>query len=235
MLDLTRIGGAHEILEVALPAGTIPTESGLAYIRTADGVTGEEVATLSANGASEVFIGVAYLDKHAAAQAVRIYLPVLVPSGSPYTVVLPDATISNCKIFANAGTVTTPVPGSPLTGGGADYTLTNSTVVFAAAQSGKTVLVSYNYTLTNMQLQQLGVSPIPSAAANIGKIALLQGFCKVYVTNFNTSSAWVVNAAVTTGANGIFEVGGTSPAIGKCFHAPTAADPYLGLEYNTVN
>jgi hypothetical protein len=234
MLDLTRISGAHTILEMPIAAGSVPMESGLAYVRTADPITGEEVASISNNAASEVFVGVAYLDKHAAAQAVRINLPVLVPSSGPYTVTLPDATISNVKLFANAGTVNNPAQGAALTYT-TDYTLAGQVLTFSAGKAGQTILVNYSYTLTAMQLQQLGISPISTAAAFISKLALLQGFCKVYVTNFDPSAAWAVNVAVTTGVGGLFTVGGTSPAIGKCFHAPTASDPYLGLEYNTVN
>ena len=248
MLDLTRVSGASTI-ELPLHADfTNPTESGLAYIRVAHATTGEEVVKPATGAASETFVGIAYLDKHAGVYGTKADYAVTVPAASPYTVTLPDS-----GIYGIVGTLNT-VTGSALVydasaDASLDYSISGSVVTFHSSDAGKTVYLTYNYTLTTQQLQQLGISPVASAAATTGTIAIMKGSgeLRAYVTNFVPDTAWAVNDDVllggsgsgTTSADGTAQLNGffaktssSGVTVGKCFHAPTALDPYLGVEFN---
>lgn len=221
MLDLTRVQGATVISELPLATGVVPAESGLAYVRVNEG--GLEVVKPSTGIAGEKFVGVAYLDKHATVMGTRVNYSILVPSVAPYIVTLPDTlSLANIKVATAAGVVLA---------AGVDYTVASNQLTFIAAHAGASLFTSYNYTLTETQKSAMGVSPIASAATLIGKLALLQGFCRVFVSNFEADAAWDINADVTLGADGVFTVGGLGTVAGSCFHIPTASDPFLGLEY----
>lgn len=225
MLDLTRVQSGFPPVEMALASGVNPDESGLAMIRVAD-AQGNEAVMPSQGVAGEVFVGASYLDKHAAATAVRVDYHSQVPSApGPYVVTVPDALIigGTLKVLDGVGTPMAPgVAGSALT--------------FAVGDAGKDVYISYCYQLTEAQKQLLGISPIPSAALFLGKIACLAGFQRIFVSNFDASQTYSVTgpgSLVTLGSNGMFTIGGLGTQVGRCFHVPTAADPWLGLEYST--
>lgn len=225
MLDLTRVQSGFPPVEMPLAIGVDPIESGLAMVRVAD-AQGNEVIKPSTGVANEAFVGVAYLDKHAAAQGVRIEYHAQVPSApGPYVVTVPDATISNLSVVTLAG-----VPIAL-----ADITVTGNQLAFIAAHAGKEVLISYNYAMTPNQLMALGISPIPSSAAFLRQMAVLAGFQRVYVSNFDASQSYSVEGAsslITLGDKGLFTLGGLGSQIARCFHVPTAQDPWLGLQYN---
>jgi len=225
MLDLTRIQGGTMIPEIPLALGVTPDESGLAMVRVAD-VSGNEAISPAAGSAGEIFVGVAYLDKHASAKGVRVGYRVLVPASSPLSVTLPDQMgISNLKVISAMGVV------AP----GADYTLAGNVLTFAAAYASTEQFLSYNYSLSEAQKMALGISPIPSAASFLGKMAVLAGTVRVFVSNFDASADFAITGAssvVTLASGGMFSVGGAT-AVGHCFHVPTAQDPYLGVEFTT--
>jgi hypothetical protein len=222
MLDNTRLI-AQTIVEEPLDPSVVPSESGLAYIRVA-GANGKAALKPSTGAASEVFAGVAILDKIAAASSVRWMLPAVVPASSPYTVTLPDALgISNLTVYAADGVTALATT--------TDYTVAGNVLTFVAGHAGQTVYLCYNYTLSPTQLQFMGVSPIPSAASLIGSIAVAKGLVNAFVNNFDASKVFAINDSVTLGANGLFTKGGTGTVIGHVIGAPTAQDPFLGIEY----
>jgi hypothetical protein len=222
MLDLTRVQGTYNPIELALDPTVRPLESGLAYVRGVDG-NGAEVIKPAAGIGPETFVGVAYMDKIAAATGVRVGYALKVPAAGPQVVVLPDALgIVNLAIYdVTAGAAIAP----------ADYTLSGAMVTFGNTNhANHDITVTYNYDLTEMQKAQLGISPIPSASEFIGKLAVLQGMVRCWVTNFDADAAWAIDANVTLEAGGFFGLGG-STVVGKCIHVPTAQDPFLGIAY----
>lgn len=228
MLDLTRIQGGTMIPEIPLALGVNPDESGLAMVRVAD-VQGNEAIQPAKGTAGEIFVGVAYLDKHATAKGVRVGYRVLVPASNPLSVTLPDQIgISNLKVVSATGVVLV---------AGTDYNLAGNVLTFVAAFASTEQFLSYNYTLSQSQLTMLGISPIPSAASFLGKMAVLAGTVRVFVSNFDASADFAItgaNSQVTLADGGMFSVGGAT-AVAKCFHVPTAQDPYLGVEFTTGN
>jgi hypothetical protein len=210
---------------MALAVGVNPDESGLAMVRVAD-AQGNEAVAPATGAAGEVFVGVSYLDKHAAANGVRVDYHAQVPSSSPYIVSVPDALImgSTLAVKDSSGAAVTPAG------------VAGAAITFNAGDAGKDVYVSYNYQLTEAQKQALGISPIPSAALFLGKIAVLAGYQRVFVSNFDASKSYAVVGAgskVALGAGGMLTTGGSGTEIGNCFHVPTAVDPWLGVEYTT--
>lgn len=248
MLDLTRVTGANSVVEFALHTSySTPTESGLAYISVADATSGEEVVKPATGAASEVFSGIAYLDKHAGVYGTKVDYAVTVPSTAPYTVTLPDS-----GIYGLVGTKDT-VTGSALVYDASadatlDYSISGSVVTFHSSDAGDTAYLTYNYTLTTQQLQQLGISPVASAATTTGTIALLKNSqLRAYVTNFIPDTTYAVNDSVklggsgsgSTNADGTAQLDGffaktssNGVTVGRVFHAPTALDPYLGVDFN---
>jgi hypothetical protein len=228
MLDLTRIQGGTMIPEIPLYPGIDVEESGLAMIRVADSAGNEAIRPAQGN-AGELFIGVSYFDKHAAATGTRVAYPVLVPAAAPLSVVLPDAVgITNLMVVDSLGNI------AP----GADYNLAGNVLTFNNnAYAATHQFLSYNYTLTLAQKMNIGISPVPSAASFLGKLAVLSGTCRLYVTNFDASATFSVvgaDSVVTLMDGGMFSLGG-NVAIGNCIHVPTAADPFLGIEYTVVH
>lgn len=222
MLDLTRLQGTYNPIELALDPTIRPLESGLAYVRGVD-ANGMEIIKPAAGTGTENFVGVAYMDKIAAATGVRVGYALKVPATGPQVVILPDALgIVHLNIFdVTTGAAIVPT----------DYTLAGAMVTFGNNNyANHDITVTYNYTLSEMQKAQLGISPIPSASEFIGKLAVLQGVVRCWVTNFDADAAWAVDADVTLSANGYFGMGGTTK-IGKCISVPTAQDPFLGISF----
>lgn len=223
MLDLSRIQGNLQVTEFALDAVTLSTsiaESGLAMVRTAD-ASGKEAIKPATGGAAEDFVGFLYLDKHAATTATRVAYAVVVPSSAPYTVTIPDSTTSNLVSKDATGTLAAPQSQS------------GNVLTYLVGDAGKTYYISYNYTLTAAQAAALGISPIPSASAFIGKAGVLTGpKTRIYITNFKADDTYTVGTAVKTLANGMIgTTGGSGTAVGKCISVPSAADQMLGIEF----
>ena len=221
MLDISRLQYTN-IIELALDASVDPTESGLAMVRGADPL-GNEVMKLSAGTGGDQFVGFLYLDKHASTIGTRCGYTLQVPSTSPLTVVLPDTTSITNLVFSNAAGAVA----------GADITVVGNQVTFSAPHAGETVTASYNYLLTPMQQAALGISPIPSASAFIRKAAIFRGLTRLHVNNFKADDTYTVGTAVKLLSGGF--VGGASGSglqCGVCITVPTAADPFLGIEYN---
>jgi hypothetical protein len=223
MLDLSRIQGNLQVTEYTLDTVTLNTsiaESGLAMVRTADSA-GKEVIKPATGGAAEDFVGFLYLDKHAATTGTRVSYAVTVPSSAPYTVSIPDSATSNLISKDAAGSTVAPNSQS------------GSTLTYLVGQAGMTLYISYNYTLTAAQQAALGISPIPSAAAFIGKAGVLTGpKTRIYITNFKSDDTYTVGGAVKTLANGMVGgAAGSGTAIGKCISVPSAADQLLGIEF----
>jgi hypothetical protein len=220
MLDISRLQYTN-IIELALDASVDPTESGLAMVRGADAL-GNEVMLLSGGTNADQFVGFLYLDKHASTLGTRYGYALQVPSTSPLTVVLPDTTsITNMVFFNQNGAVA-----------GADFTVSGNQVTFVAAHAGESMTVNYNYQLTPMQQAMLGISPIPSASAFIRKAAIFRSLTRLYVNNFKANDTYTVGTAIKLLAGGFVGTSGAGNQCGVCISVPSAADPFLGIEYN---
>lgn len=221
MLDLSRLQGNLQVTEFTLEAATLSTsivESGLAMVRVSE--NGKEAIKPSTGGASEDFVGILYLDKHAATTGTRIAYAVTVPSTAPYTVNVPDTTHTNLVSLTAAGAAAAP------------QSATAGVLTYVVGDAGKTYYISYNYTLTPAQSAALGISPIPSAAAFIGKAGVLTGpKTRLFVTNFKADDTYTIGGTVKTLAGGMIgTTGGSGTVIGKCISIPSAADQMLGIE-----
>jgi hypothetical protein len=92
--------------------------------------------------------------------------------------------------------------------------------------------VNYNYQLTPQQQATLGISPIPSASAFIRKAAIFRGLTRLHINNFKANDTYAVGQPVKLLSGGVFAASGSGVTAGVCITVPTAADPFLGIEYN---
>lgn len=228
MLDLSRIQGAPVFVEYAIAATFNPAESGLAMVRVVDSNGLEAIQPSAGTSADASFLGSLALDKHAAVNGTRVQYPLQVPASGTLAVVIPDSIgVANLKVELYTAGVWSTCSGS-------DYSLSGNVLTFTpSGYANLVVYVSYNYTLTDFQKMQLGISPIPSASAFIRKAAVLQGRCRIYVTNFIPNAAYTVDCDLYTQAGGYYGTASTSTCkAGKCVSTPTAIDPFLGIEYS---
>lgn len=143
---------------------------------------------------------------------------------------LKKANISNVVVTNSTGVTTYTVA--------SDYTVntTNGTlarVSGGAIGDGDTVLASYIYQLAEVELITEGtnVNGNYDDTASTGQITLLRGFNIVPTNVFDTSESYAIGDALKVNTGGVFNKT-TGPAFGKVYAPPTAAYPYLTVEYN---
>lgn len=104
---------------------------------------------------------------------------------------------------------------------------------------GDTVLVSYQYPVTEAELKFEGRNFwnfINDVDAQGGKITVINDWSLIFTTQFNPGLTYAVNETLTAGAvaaglGGLVTKGGGGAYIGKVFQVPTADDPFLGIRY----
>lgn len=134
--------------------------------------------------------------------------------------------------------------------GGVDFVLnrTNGTLQHQSATSDVTptvaspitLYVSYVVSLTAADYEFEGrnfFNNLDDVTIQDSKVSVIKAPCSVWTAEFDTTSAWAVNAAVYLGiaANnntGLFSMnsGGSAVLVGRVLQAPTAGDPYVGIE-----
>jgi hypothetical protein len=118
-----------------------------------------------------------------------------------------------------------------------DYSVnaTNGTIQRVPAgdiADGSTVLVSYVYQLSEVELITEGTNVhgnLDDTAAT-GEITVLRDYTIVPTNVFDTKEAYAIGDALKVKTGGIFNKT-TGPLFGKVYAAPTAAYPFLTVEY----
>jgi len=188
---------------------------------------GERMARPVVTSDSAVNGGIAWNDK-ALTRKKAIIDETVVLVGTT-TVSLGHANISNVVVRNSSGTAYTVT---------SDYTVTatNGTLARVSGGSitdGESVNVSYIYQLTEQELVSEGtnVNGNFDDTASTGKIVLLRNFNVVPTNVFDTAESYVIGDALKVKTGGIFNKT-SGPVFGKVYAAPTAAYPYLTVEYN---
>lgn len=127
-----------------------------------------------------------------------------------------------------------------------DYTVSavNGTVTRVAnIASGGTVYITYTFQLTATDIASGANAPgnvglnfalNSDDTAGSGKIVLIQSLSTVFTDQFDTSRTYSVNDQLYVNSAGLFtniNFAGASK-FGRVISAPTASDPYLGVEGN---
>jgi len=129
-------------------------------------------------------------------------------------------------------------------GGGSDYTVnyTNGTVVRVGGStivSGSYVYVTYSYQLTADDLDREGHNfwlRENDVTIQANRVTVITGPAIIFTTQYDPSRTYDVNAKVYAGVTaelleGIVTTSSTGVQIGRVLQPPTAADPWLGINY----
>ena len=157
---------------------------------------------------------------------------ITVAAGATYTLSLTN--LANTLYVYDVTTstaITLGTPGStPNT-----YSISGTTITFAAGQVGHTAYIAYRYTPTVQQIRAIqGDEPAGRAAMfTLGSVGVVTRG-DVMTSQFDTSVNWnAANPVVTLGAGGLFTIGGTGTVVpGYVTSTPTPDSPYLGLHFS---
>lgn len=107
-------------------------------------------------------------------------------------------------------------------------------VVSAHIAPNATVFVDYSYTLTDYEkdvVRGANWMNLQDDTSGNGKMTVIQDFGIVYTDQFDTSVGYTIGASVYINSAGKFtSTSSTNLAYGKCVSAPTASDPFLGVQ-----
>lgn len=183
---------------------------------------GGNVAVKASTGTGgEVFFGIAAFERRT--PSVMSAVKRIAGNGAIQTVTLPNYVASSARMTYNGNALNGGSPEASITVGGVI-----TTIAFAA---GNYLEVTYQYNPTVLEAERLvgtvvGASAV-QAGAQVG--AVYQG--ELWISNFDTTSAWAVGSVPKLGANGVLTLAGSGTAIpGFVTHVPTEAEPYLGVD-----
>lgn len=149
--------------------------------------------------------------------------------GATYT--LKRTPISGQILVTANGVALTATAGAPAAG---EYSITDATITFNAAQAGAALQVVYRYVPTTVEAKQIqGDEPAGGAAClAIDQIGVITRGV-VATTEFNAADAWTASSVVKTGANGLFSVSGNGTAVpGTIEQLPDGDSPFLVISIN---
>ena len=131
-------------------------------------------------------------------------------------------------------------------GGAKDYTCnyTNGTIVRVIGTTiadGEYVGVDYQYEVTQSEMKFEGRNFwnfTDDVSIQDNKITVINDWSLIFTTQYDSSQTYAVNQDLYAGSSAAVltgfvtnDVGLTTPYIGRVFQVPTAADPFLGVQY----
>jgi len=224
------------------------------FLSKAAGLAGGEVIGPSTGAATDIFAGVALhsgISGYIWASLVRATVPLL----APYTI-----DVGHTDLIIDAGTALTAtrvnlvVAGTPLTvvalpgpPGAGDVMPNPTTGIYtfdpAASAAGLDVDITYRWNLSAVEHAYLmRDSHINKGCEGVYDIMTVGcGHCIVYTMMYDARPAWVVHSAAggnkpVLAPNGEVSINTLVPTgvrCGEVIKAPSADDPYLGIEYVT--
>lgn len=159
---------------------------------------------------------------------------------------LKHANVSNARVQTATG------GGGSTVAASGNYTLntTNGTLARLSGSSiadGATVYITYTYQLSEADLDFQGrnwFNSLNDVTLAAGKVTVIQGASHLYTTRYDTSVVYAINdilfslGATTAGLAGLIGrsnsgsgTGDGGQRCGVCTQVPTAADPFLGIEF----
>ncbi len=208
-------------------------------------LSGEEVAVRGSAAGSLNLLGFALLTQMSPGDT-RVYsTTAVIPSVAPYTITIghplitaiADANGDASAQLVVAGTFLTLVAGAPNTGEFQVSSASGGVLTFNAAQAGLRVGILARVTMTAREqtglFQQRHINA--DSQPDVGMVGVMGGKGVLYTDQFDLSVGDWTSGALTTGAAGVFSIGGAGTDLSaKCHvvHAPTVEDPWLGVRFN---
>jgi len=239
MLDLAR-SKFNDIQERPVKSSSSVSQEGLCLTSELDD-NGEEVISPTNGNANDVFAGFSIN-----CQLTPVEMPMVETFTIPDTDVDADRYIqlSRTTIVKNAANDhkihIEETDGTDYTEGGAIadgvYVCSDTgKISFHVNQKGKSIVVTYKYNPTALELQstywESGINM--NAAGTFNRIAVGKPPCVVYTSEYNPKRDWGSATSIKTGANGQLEdQNGSGVAIpgARVIHVPDTDNPYLGIE-----
>jgi len=217
-----------------LAAGAAVSEEGCGLVAVfEDGI--EKVAPYSGTGAA-TFVGFAVFRQKDFTTNAKVEA-LTIPTSAPFTVQLNKSNIVVGQVRVLdivSNTAIAVVVGAPAAGQVQVNSVTG-VLTFNAAEAGKAVSATYRYNLTVLEAQQTFYSapvnyPDPNFFLQVG---VGKGKSRVFTLHFDASRAYTSASVLALGANGIVTVdaAGLCKIPGRVVSAPSANDPYLGVEF----
>jgi hypothetical protein len=185
--------------------------------------SGEATVKPSTGGAGEVLAGFAAFERRAPTQLATVLR--YVGTGAIQTFLIPNYINGSALITKNGGQALAGTPEASIASDGTVTLTTNAT-------AGMIIEVTAAYIPTVQDIERLvgsiwQTSTVLTAGAQVGCCYMGE----LWISNFDTAVAWVAGAIPKLGPNGILTTGGSgTPINGFVTHAPTVAQPYLGID-----
>lgn len=220
----------------------------LGIYKAAEGATILQGQMVSLNADGELVLADA-LDVFGIAKANKAPLGTSVNVDEAITVVYGGVTqlargnVSNLAVraAANGGTLIPETDNYTLSAANGTLTWDNPATGTPAPANGATVFVTYTYDLTATDYRFQGLNFFNRlddvGGLSEGRMTTIQGPATVFTTQYVSSDVFAVGAPLYCGGNvagqeGLFTITSTNAElVGHVVQAPTASDPYLGLNF----
>lgn len=177
---------------------------------------------------TERFVGISY-DSQTPLTTLPVLNEVTVASGTATILYTPVAGTIRVSYKATNAALTV-AAGAPAAG---EYSITGTTITVNAADNGKVLVVTYEYTPTVVQSIALQGNTLPGGPAGqyLGQVGLITAG-EVYTSKWDTTVDWsgATPLIPRVGANGNVTLGGTGFIINGYVSAlPSATSPWIGI------
>lgn len=223
----------------------VPTQVGIIQEGAAltQVLSGSTFMAQLSQGASnnDVFIGLALNERRNPVTPVQVDVLTVALVNSAYIVVTSFTPLATCGV-RNASNVALTL--GSLTGSGTTFTQSGSTLAFDASNLGVVMTVTYTYSPTIAQINQLGGWNAPGSYNSINEYLQSTGVVEqgtVYTDQIVVTdnwSAWTPATPIKAIANGLLTMasGATGATVpGRVVAVPTTDQPYLGVRFDALS
>lgn len=156
----------------------------------------------------------------------------VVPSAAPYEIELSKGQLIDGQLLVVVGgSALEKVSGTPAAG---EYKadLVHGKLTFHSSAAGKAATVTYRYNMTVKEAQEkFYEAPANHPDANFfAQVGVGKGKGRLFTLNYDASVDWS-SATPSAKADGLIGEGGAAIPNARVVHVPSAADPYLGIEF----
>lgn len=218
-LDFTRIDRSVNG-KVATNAGIV--DEGQALVVVNEG--GVAALKPSTGTSADVFYGVSLYERRVPATLPGFLT--LIGTGAQFTQQIANYVDGSARILID-GEALAASPNEQVT-----ITSAGLVTVKATAAAGAVVTIAYTYTPTLLEARALIGTTIDFSTIDAGADVGVGKEGIYYTSNFDTTAAWTIGAAVKTGAGGKFTIGGSGATTGGIVvSVPRDGEPFLGIEF----
>lgn len=224
------------------PSFTGALERGMVMVDAGFNAAGQRIVAPSAAGAGERVVGILMLSETNQAN-VPLLEELAVPAAAPLTITLRETptAVGVCRAYnRDTGATIAVVAGAP---GAGQLGLTGNVLTADAALTGVNFNIVYEFAITAAELQRRGGRRSVNQAAEglYSQVTIGYGNCQFFVSNFDTSAEWDVDANVVcaSGAGGdTVLTGGAGTDFGTLIQEPVnlqspgIVQAFIGFEAN---